>query len=62
MTTCTDEYQAMIDDCEKRESRLSEWDAGFIDSVSKQLEQNKPLSQKQIEKLNQIWEMATKNG
>jgi len=62
MATWQDEYQTMINDCEKREPRLSEWDAGFIDSVGKQLERDKPLPQKQIEKLEQIWERATKNG
>jgi len=62
MATWQDEYQTMINDCKKRESRLSDWDTGFIDSVSKQLERNKPLSKKQIEKLEQIWERATKNG
>ena len=62
MTTWTDEYLTMVEDCEKRESRLTEWEQGFIDSVRNQLEREKPLSPNQIETLEQIWERATANG
>lgn len=52
----------MIDDCEKRESKLTDWDVNFLDSISNQLDKNRSLSQKQIEKLESIWEKATKHG
>lgn len=58
----TDELLTMVEDCEKRESRLTEWEAGFIDSVRGWLESEKPLSKKQIEMLERVWERATKNG
>ena len=28
-----DEYLTMIDDCEKRESRMNDWEIGFINIV-----------------------------
>lgn len=37
MTTTTDEALQLVADCEARESRLSEWEAGFIDSIRRQL-------------------------
>lgn len=60
--TWQDEYLSMIDDCEKRESRLSDWEQTFIESLTEQLEKGRVLSIKQIERLDQIWERATKNG
>ena len=57
-----DEYQKMIDDCEKRESRISEWEQGFVDSVGSQLGRGRHLSQRQIETLEKIWERVTRHG
>lgn len=62
MTTWTDEYLTLVDDCEKRESRLTEWQAEFIDSIRRQLENEKPLSIRQVETLENIWELATADG
>lgn len=59
MTHWTDEYTTMLEDCEKRESNLSDWEAGFIDSLSKQIADGKMPSPKQIEKLDAIWERVT---
>jgi hypothetical protein len=58
----TEEYLTMIEDCEKRERRLSAWDVDFLSSVKDRLIDKKPLTQKQIECLDGIWERATKNG
>lgn len=62
MATWTDEYLQMVEDCEKRESRLTEWEQGFINSIRHRLEEEKPLTPKQIETLDNIWERATKAG
>lgn len=62
MATWADEYLKMVDDCEKRESRLSEWDCNFLESIRSRLEQEKPLSAKQTDTLDKIWERATSNG
>lgn len=62
MTDWTDEYITLIDDCEKRDSKLSAWDADFLVSIRERLEQKRPLSPKQSNILDDIWERATKNG
>ena len=62
MGTWVDEYLTLVDDCEKRESRLTEWEASFVASIRSKLEQEFPLSQKQIETLDKIWERVTANG
>lgn len=59
MNHWTDEYATMLEDCEKRETRLSAWEAGFIDSLSKQIADGKTPSAKQLEKLDAIWERVT---
>jgi hypothetical protein len=59
MATWIDEHLTQVDDCEKRESRLTEWESGFVDSIRHQLENEKPLSAKQIETLDKIWERVT---
>lgn len=38
MTTWADEYVTMLDDCEKREERLTDWERGFVDSLRSQIE------------------------
>lgn len=62
MKTWTDEYITMIEDCEKRESRLTEWESGFLDSIRNRLENERPLTGKQTETLEKIWERATAKG
>ncbi len=54
-----DEIQQMLDDCEARESRLTEWEAEFIDSVSRQFADKGSLSEKQDARLEAIWERVT---
>ena len=54
-----DEYVQMIEDCEKRESKLSDWEAGFIDSLGKQIGDGRTPTLKQLEKLDAIWERVT---
>lgn len=55
-------YLTLIDDCEKRESRLTDWERGFIDSLRSQIERDRRPSTKQIETLDSIWESATAKG
>jgi nitrate reductase assembly molybdenum cofactor insertion protein NarJ len=57
-----DEYLTLLDDCEKREERLNDWERGFVDSLRKQLEQGRRPSAKQIEALDKCWENATRRG
>jgi hypothetical protein len=52
----------MIEDCRNRDSKLSAWDADFLDSIEVQLDGNNSLSDKQSDKLDEIWEKVTANG
>lgn len=60
MTASThDEHQQMVQDCENRESKLTDWERSFIDSISKQLANGRRLSEKQAARLDEIWERVT---
>lgn len=54
-----DDIAQMIEDCEARDSKLSEWEQQFIDSIGRQLSRTGSLSPKQQERLEQIWERIT---
>lgn len=54
-----DEHLQMVEDCENRESKLTDWERTFIDSIRAQLEADRPLSGKQRETLDSIWERVT---
>jgi len=56
------EQAQMIEDCELRESRLSDWEANFIDSISRQLAEGRNLTLNQSNTLDEIWERATAKG
>lgn len=56
------EYLQMLTDCEKRESRLTDWERGFVDSLRAQIERGRTPSPKQVETLDTIWERATAKG
>lgn len=56
------EHMEMIEDCMARESMLSDWESNFIDDISHRIGEHKPLTPKQAEKLESIWEKVTANG
>jgi hypothetical protein len=56
------EHLQQIEDCENRESRLDDWQRGFIDSVKRQIMDGRPLSRSQVDKLDETWEAATAKG
>jgi hypothetical protein len=58
----TSEYVTLLDDCEKREERLSDWERGFVDSLRRQITQGHRPAAKQVEALDTIWERATARG
>jgi hypothetical protein len=62
MSGWADEYLQLVDDCEARESRLSDWERGFVESIRDRLEKNVPLTPKQTETLSNVWERATARG
>ena len=57
-----DEHLQMVADCEARESRLSDWERGFIDNIGDQLGRNARLTERQASTLEQIWEKVTADG
>lgn len=57
--TTHDEHIQMVEDCEQRESKLTDWERSFIDSLSKQLADGRRLTEKQAEQLDEIWERVT---
>ena len=57
-----DDTLQLIEDCEAREERLSDWERSFIDSLSRQLADGRRLSQKQSDALDDIWQRATEKG
>lgn len=62
MSDWADEYVTMIDDCETRESRLTEWERSFIESLRAQMENGRRPTTRQIETLDNVWEKATAKG
>lgn len=62
MATWADEYLTLLDDCEKREERLTDWERTFVDSLRNQIESGRRPSAKQIETLDNTWERATARG
>lgn len=56
------EHEQMVEDCEQRESRLTDWDRNFVDSIGKQLREGKSLTKKQAETLDEVWNRATAKG
>jgi len=56
------EQMTLVEDCEARDSALTEWDRGFLDSIRRQLEGGRTLTQKQVDTLDEIWERATARG
>ena len=61
MTDRAEQLQ-MIEDCELRESRLSDWESNFIDSIGRQLADGLALTLNQSNTLDEIWERATAKG
>jgi hypothetical protein len=59
MGTWADEYLTLIQDCEKRDECLTEWELHFVDSLRRQIEDGKRPTEKQSDKLDGIWEKAT---
>jgi len=53
------EHAQMIEDCENREAKLSDWERSFIDSIGRQLAAGRALTDEQVEQLDRIWERVT---
>lgn len=56
------EHEKMIEDCENRDSQLSDWEREFIDSIKKRMADGHSLTQKQADRLDEVWKKATSKG
>jgi hypothetical protein len=56
------EHLQLIDDCEARESRLTDWERGFMDTTRNQIGKGRALTEKQAERLQKIWDRVTAKG
>ena len=56
-----EECAMMLKDCMNHESKLSQWESDFLQSLHEQIENENfiEFSQTQIAKLDQIWERVT---
>lgn len=59
MSTSMDEWSTLVEDCENREQRLSDWERQFIDSIRRQLDAGRSLTTKQADTLSNIWDKIT---
>lgn len=50
--------QAMLEDCLNRESKLNDWEKGFVQSLT-ELDDVKKMSPRQYETLEKIWDRVT---
>lgn len=54
-------YMSMLEDCELRASKLSEWELAFVRSLRAKFDRaGFVLSPLQVDKLESIWERVTK--
>ena len=53
------EIESMIEDCEKRSEKLTDWEVSFIADISEVFIRYGKLSSKQTEILDRIWESVT---
>jgi len=54
-----DEWKRMINDCMERQSRMSDWEQGFVQSLSERLDAGRGLTDPQANRLEDIWERVT---
>lgn len=54
-----DEISLMIEDCQNRQEKLSDWEVGFIDSIDARLGDGHSLTELQQSTLEKIWDRIT---
>lgn len=54
-----DEHMQLVADCEAHESKLSNWERGFIDDIKNRMEAGESLSPGTVEKLEEIRNKVT---
>jgi hypothetical protein len=55
-----DDFLTLIEDCEHRDSRLTDWERGFLDNLKNAIEKNgRRPSRKEDDILNELWDRVT---
>lgn len=54
-----EQINLMINDCIERESKLTDWERGFVSTCENMAGKNIMLSKPQRDKLNEIWNRIT---
>jgi len=54
-----EEVQQMIEDCQNRQSKLTDWEIGFIDSLEIRIGKGFGCSERQYARLVEAWERVT---
>lgn len=56
-----EKIEQMVEDCENRESKMSDWERGFIQSMRENIDRGgvHNLSPNQIKVIEEIWEKVT---
>ena len=54
-----EEVEQMIQDCMNRESKMTAWEQGFIQSIQEQVDRGAGLTELQIETIEKIWDKIT---
>lgn len=55
----TDELTTLLEDCEKREAKLTAWEHDLIVNVRDYRDAGRPMSKKQVQALNDAWDRVT---
>jgi hypothetical protein len=61
-TSFMKEQAQMIKDCLLRADNLSEWEFEFVTDLKSKASWGRKLSESQLSKLSEIWEIATEDG
>ena len=59
MAEWTDEYEQMLQDCIKRDAKLTDWERDFVESLDHRLAKGKTPTPKQCAVLDRIWDRVT---
>lgn len=62
MEATPEEIAELIFDCQGRESKLTPWEARYVSDLLVILEDEGNVTQKQVEKLEEIWKRVTGVG
>ncbi len=59
MTNDHEENAQMVTDCENRESKLTEWERGFVQSCRERIDAGRALTDNMAERLEEAWNRVT---